>query len=102
MLFLPRDVSWEEKYIQIVSGWNEKGFKGKSVSFPEVFILFSSEKCHATYQLSIVQIQKKIEISVIFGGPLYEKEKKGVETPDLIIKLDHKCLLMYSYWNSII
>ena len=31
-----------------------------------------------------------------------EKEKKGVETPDLIIKLDHKCLLMYSYWNSII
>ena len=26
-----------------------------------------------------------------------EKEKKGVETPDLIIKLDHKCLLMYSY-----
>jgi hypothetical protein len=38
-----------------------------------------------------------IEISVIFGGPLYEKEKKGVETPDLIIKLDHKCLLMYSY-----
>ena len=37
------------------------------------------------------------EISVIFGGPLYEKEKKGVETPDLIIKLDHKCLLMYSY-----
>ena len=38
-----------------------------------------------------------IEISVIFGGPLYEKEKKGVETPDLIIKLDHKSLLMYSY-----
>ena len=37
------------------------------------------------------------EISVIFGGPLYEKGKKGVETPDLIIKLDHKCLLMYSY-----
>ena len=31
-----------------------------------------------------------------------EKEKKGVETPDLIIQLDHKCLLMYSYWNSII
>ena len=31
-----------------------------------------------------------------------EKEKKGVETPDLIIKLDHKYLLMYPYWNSII
>ena len=31
-----------------------------------------------------------------------EKEKKGVETPDWIIKLDHKCLLMYSYRNSII
>ena len=25
------------------------------------------------------------------------KRKKKVETPDLIIKLDHKCLLMYSY-----
>ena len=26
-----------------------------------------------------------------------EKGKKGVVTPDLIIKLDHKCLSMYSY-----
>ena len=26
-----------------------------------------------------------------------EKEKKGVETPDLIIKLGNKCLFMYPY-----
>ena len=26
-----------------------------------------------------------------------EKGKKGIETPDLIIQLDHKSLLMYSY-----
>lgn len=56
MSFLPRDVSWEEKYIKTVNTWKGKGFKGKSVSLLEVFILLSSEKCHATYQLSIVQI----------------------------------------------
>ena len=52
MSFLPRDVSWEEKYIKTVSTWKEKGFKRKSVSLLEVYILFSLVKRHTTYQLS--------------------------------------------------
>ena len=66
-------------------------------AFPNIILLNTKQNLRKSGPEEVL-----IEISVIFGGPLYEKEKKGVETPDLIIQLDHKCLLMYSYWNSII